>query len=64
MKILIRKTKNRIRMGSSFWTQRGVKQECFLSLCMFNLMIAVLEAEDMKKGGCGGVRLKTYSGYF
>lgn len=44
---MVRETKSRVRaggkIGKEFWTARGVKQGCPLSLLQFNVLIAVLE---------------------
>lgn len=44
-------------MGDSFWTARGIRQRCPLSLMLFNLLVADLE-EEMGKVRWGGVKLQ------
>lgn len=36
------------KIGEEFWTARGVRQECPLSLLLFSILIADLE-EEMRK---------------
>lgn len=45
--------KSRRKVGESFWTARGVKQECPLSMKLFSLLIADLDEwlERRSKGG-------------
>ncbi|KMQ90410.1 rna-directed dna polymerase from mobile element jockey-like protein [Lasius niger] len=43
-------------VGESFWTARGVKQECPLNPLLFNMLLADLE-EEMEKVKWGGIRL-------
>lgn len=51
VKEMFRET-NRIEknMGECFWTARGVRQGCPLTLLLFNIMIANLKKEMRKVG--------------
>lgn len=46
---MIRETKSRMRIGKeigeSFWTARGVRQGCPLSLILFNILMADIEEQ-------------------
>lgn len=57
---ILGETKCRVRVGretgESFWTARGLRQECPLSLMLFNILIADLE-EKMGKVKWGGVKV-------
>lgn len=60
VRILLNETKSKVRigeeMGEQFWTGRGVRQGCPLSLILFNILISNLE-EAMRKVKWGGVRI-------
>lgn len=46
---VVRETRSRVRigkeMGESFWMARGVRQDCLLSLILFNMLLADIEEE-------------------
>lgn len=46
---------DRRKSSEVFWSGRGVKQGCPVSLGLFNILTADLE-EVMKKGGCDRTR--------
>lgn len=52
MEEIIRETRSRVRVGEevreSFWTARGVRQNCPLSPLLLNLLLADLE-EKMER---------------
>lgn len=54
MKEVMRETRNRVRVGNRegeiFWTARGVRQECPLSLVLFNILLADMEEELARRG--------------
>jgi len=53
VKEILRQTKSKVRVerevGESFWTERGLRQGCPLSLILFNILIADLEEEMGKE---------------
>lgn len=67
VKQVIRETKSRVRIkeeiGESFWTARGVRQGCPLSLILFNILMADIEEQirvkwGVKLGGRKGSRTR------
>lgn len=53
IKRIYKETRSRVRVGSElgecFWTARGVKQECPLSLYLFNIFLSDLK-DELRKG--------------
>lgn len=57
---VLRETVSKVRVGEregdSFWTERGLRQGCPLSPCLFTLLVADLD-EELERGRWGGVEL-------